>query len=270
MRRRRKRIAASPTGPMAAPSRSARRRCSSPARCSRAPATTSTRWRCTARRRGGSPAASSVAARRTRRGGSRKAEPRGRSSYPWLRLGAYAGVRARPVSLGPLLLYALVSAYLLFLLYRLTRLAQAWNRTGQIRQSAYPRKIPDVMASAVARCQAAIGLRSVSILGSSQISGPLTLGIRRAAIVLPESMLQSTSPQELTAALCHEMAHIRRHDFLMNLVYELALLPLSFHPAARLIKRRIDETRELACDEMAAGRIAERIPRRPTEGAGSG
>src|SRR5205814_8459680 len=75
------------------------------------------------------------------------------------------------------------------------------------------------------------------------------------AIVLPEGMFQSTSPQELTAALCHEMAHIRRHDFLMNLVYELALLPLSFHPAARLIKRRIDETRELACDEMAAGRI---------------
>src|SRR5437879_2768045 len=111
------------------------------------------------------------------------------------------------------------------------------------------------MASAAARCQAALGLRGVSILGSSEITGPLTLGIRRPAIILPEGMFQSTSPQELTAALCHEMAHVRRHDFLMNLVYELAVLPLSFHPAARLIKRRIDETRELACDEMAAGRM---------------
>src|SRR5205823_5595670 len=179
--------------------------------------------------------------------------PRGRSSYPWLRPGARVG--ARPVSLRPWSLYALLSAYLLFLLYRLIRLAQAWNRTDQIRASAHPTKIPDLMASAVARCQAALGLRGVSILGSSEISGPLTLGVRRAAIVFPESMFQSTSPTELTAALCHEMAHIRRHDFLMNLVYELALLPLSFHPAARWIKRRIDETRELACDEMAAGRM---------------
>ena len=89
-------------------------------------------------------------------------EPRGRSSYPWLRPGARVGAGARLVSLGPLSVYALLSAYLLFLLYRLTRLAQAWNRTGQIRQSAYPRKIPDVMASVVARCQAAIGLRSES------------------------------------------------------------------------------------------------------------
>ncbi|PYU96803.1 MAG: hypothetical protein DMG25_00750, partial [Acidobacteria bacterium] len=182
-------------------------------------------------------------------------EPRGRSSYPWLRLGANAGRRARPVSLPPFSVYGLLSAYLLFLLYRLIRLAQAWTRTDQIRDSAYPRRMPDPMASVVTRCQAALGLRGVSILGSAQISGPLTLGIRRAAIVLPEGMFQSTSPQELTAALCHEMAHIRRHDFLMNLVYELALLPLSFHPAARLIKRRIDETRELACDEMAARRI---------------
>ena len=182
-------------------------------------------------------------------------EPRGRSSYPWLRLGANAGRRARPVSLPPFSVYGLLSAYLLFLLYRLIRLAQAWTRTDQIRDSAYPRRMLDPMASVVTRCQAALGLRGVSILGSAQISGPLTLGIRRAAIVLPEGMFQSTSPQELTAALCHEMAHIRRHDFLMNLVYELALLPLSFHPAARLIKRRIDETRELACDEMAAGRI---------------
>jgi hypothetical protein len=59
----------------------------------------------------------------------------------------------------------------------------------------------------------------------------------------------------LTSTLCHEMAHIRRHDFLLNLVYEFLYLLISFHPAGALIKRRIDQTRELACDEMAAGRL---------------
>src|SRR4029077_14061527 len=56
----------------------------------------------------------------------------------------------------------------------------------------------------------------------------------------------------ILSRLGHELAHIRRHDFLLNLVYELLILPISFRPAAALIKARIDQTRELACDEIAA------------------
>jgi hypothetical protein len=50
----------------------------------------------------------------------------------------------------------------------------------------------------------------------------------------------------------------------MNLIYELAALPISFHPAAIFLKRRINETRELACDEIAISRLT-----RPTEYAQS-
>jgi hypothetical protein len=49
------------------------------------------------------------------------------------------------------------------------------------------------------------------------------------------------------------MAHVRRRDYLVNLICEFVLLPLVFHPAAWLLKRRIEETCELACDEAAAG-----------------
>jgi hypothetical protein len=48
------------------------------------------------------------------------------------------------------------------------------------------------------------------------------------------------------------MAHIKRRDFAWNLIYELLFLPVSFHPAALLVKRRINETRELACDETVS------------------
>jgi hypothetical protein len=82
--------------------------------------------------------------------------------------------------------------------------------------------------------------------------GPATLGIREPVLVLPEWFLSQASEDELSSTLCHELAHIRRHDFLLNLVYELFVLPISFHPAAVLIKARIDQTRELACDEIAA------------------
>ena len=84
------------------------------------------------------------------------------------------------------------------------------------------------------------------------------MGFHRPVIVLPETLLQSGPSEELTAALCHEMAHIRRRDYLVNLLCEFALLPLIFHPAAWLLKRRIEETRELACDEAAAGLLLRR------------
>jgi hypothetical protein len=52
----------------------------------------------------------------------------------------------------------------------------------------------------------------------------------------------------------HEMAHIKRRDFAFNLCYQLLSIPLAFHPAIVFIKRRINETRELACDEMVTER----------------
>jgi hypothetical protein len=52
----------------------------------------------------------------------------------------------------------------------------------------------------------------------------------------------------------HEMAHIKRRDFAFNLCYQLLSMPLAFHPAVVFIKRRINETRELACDEMVTER----------------
>jgi hypothetical protein len=79
-------------------------------------------------------------------------------------------------------------------------------------------------------------------------------------LVLPGCFLANSSEAELAAALCHELAHIRRHDFLLNLVYEILLLPITFHPAAWLIKKQIEQSRELACDEIAA----ENLPTRAT------
>jgi tetratricopeptide (TPR) repeat protein len=51
------------------------------------------------------------------------------------------------------------------------------------------------------------------------------------------------------------MAHISRHDFAFNLLYELLYLPASFHPAAWLIHRNIERTREMASDELVTERL---------------
>src|SRR5262249_47515633 len=74
--------------------------------------------------------------------------------------------------------------------------------------------------------------------------------------ILPESMREA-SDELLTTAIGHELAHIARRDFAWNLRCELVYLPISFHPAAAWLRREIDRTRELACDELVTSRLLE-------------
>jgi hypothetical protein len=71
-------------------------------------------------------------------------------------------------------------------------------------------------------------------------------------VVLPEPLVKTASDDELRAAISHELAHIQRHDYLLNIFYELISLPVAFHPCVFWMKRQIERTREAACDEMAA------------------
>jgi beta-lactamase regulating signal transducer with metallopeptidase domain len=138
---------------------------------------------------------------------------------------------------------------LLFILYRLLRLGRAWSATRAIRKSALPVVTSERLEKAMDHCRHALGMGDVSLLCSPSVMVPITLGWRRPAIILPEQLASGASPELLIAAIGHEMTHIRRRDYAWNILYELLLLPISFHPAAALVKRRINETRELACDE---------------------
>ena len=153
---------------------------------------------------------------------------------------------------------------LVLLLYGLSlaahtvRLARAWRWTERLardaRAGALP-AIPERAASIAARCQAAFGLERVPLFRSAAVDGPVTLGAREPAILLPPGFLEHAPPDHLTAALGHEMAHIHRRDFLLHLLGELWLLPVAFHPAARWLRRRLAESREMACDEAAVERL---------------
>src|SRR5438552_408361 len=160
-----------------------------------------------------------------------------------------------PISVPPFLVRIVLTSYLVWILLHSLNLARALKRTREACLDAEQRPLPDWMEPVVSRCRAEFGLRRVTILYSSRAFGPITVGARRPVIILPDSLFQPSAADDLSAALSHEMAHIRRHDFSLNLLYEFLFLPLSFHPAARLVRRRLDETREIACDEMAASRV---------------
>lgn len=146
----------------------------------------------------------------------------------------------------------LLAAWFLFVLYSLARLVWASIRTLRIRRAAHAREIPLRLDRVRSRCQEAFGQEGVELLFSSDISGPVAAG---GTIILPESLLAETSEDVLTTAIGHEMAHIARRDFACNLLYELLLLPVGFHPAAWPIRRGIERTREMACDELVTQRL---------------
>ena len=151
-----------------------------------------------------------------------------------------------------------VLLYGLSLAAHAVRLARAWRWTGRLARGARAvadSELPERAVSIAARCRAAFGLRPVPLFCSEAVYGPVTLGAREPAILLPPSFLESAPADHLTAALGHEMAHIHRRDFLVNLLCELSLLPVAFHPVTRWLRRRLAETREMACDEATVERL---------------
>jgi beta-lactamase regulating signal transducer with metallopeptidase domain len=156
----------------------------------------------------------------------------------------------RTVAYAPAIGAVLLAAYVLFVLFRLARLAWAWRITVRIRETAEPRVGPALLEDVWTRCLEAFGLRGVELLSSPGVSSPVAAGAWCATIVLPESLFAETSADVLTTAIGHEMAHLARHDFALKLVYELLYLPVSFHPASWVIRRGIEQTREMACDEL--------------------
>jgi beta-lactamase regulating signal transducer with metallopeptidase domain len=157
---------------------------------------------------------------------------------------------APPIALAPSTLMAVTACYVVFLLVRLAGLYRAVRRTRAVRREAHTASLPTFLTLCMSRCQAALGLREVPVLCSARLSVPLTVGARRPVIILPESLVHSAAADELTSAVGHEMAHVRRGDFALNALCELLYVPISFHPAAALMRRKISQTRELACDEM--------------------
>jgi beta-lactamase regulating signal transducer with metallopeptidase domain len=90
----------------------------------------------------------------------------------------------------------------------------------------------------------------VRILESTLVLVPTAVGWLRPAILLPASAFTGLTPQQLEAILAHELAHVRRHDYLVNLLQTAVETLLFYHPAVWWVSRQIRSEREQACDDM--------------------
>ena len=94
--------------------------------------------------------------------------------------------------------------------------------------------------------------RTVRLLRSTLVEVPTALGWLRPVILLPASALAGLSPDFLEAILAHELAHIRRGDFVVNLLQTCVEVLLFYHPAVWWLSGRIRAEREICCDDVAA------------------
>tara|TARA_R110000737_G_scaffold112830_4_gene145983 strand:+ start:15855 stop:17816 length:1962 start_codon:yes stop_codon:yes gene_type:complete len=97
-----------------------------------------------------------------------------------------------------------------------------------------------------------VGLsRKVVLLISSKTNVPMAIGWLKPVVLIPFSMLSGLSPQQLDMLLLHELAHIRRHDYLVNFLQTLVELLLFFHPAVRWVSKQMRNEREYCSDDIA-------------------
>jgi beta-lactamase regulating signal transducer with metallopeptidase domain/beta-lactamase class D len=105
------------------------------------------------------------------------------------------------------------------------------------------------MAAEIARKLSVSG--PVKVLESSLVSVPTAVGWLRPAILLPASAFTGLTPQQLEAVLAHELAHVRRNDYLVNVLQTGVETLLFYHPAVWWVSRQVRAEREHVCDDMA-------------------
>jgi GWxTD domain-containing protein len=148
------------------------------------------------------------------------------------------------------LLPAVVALWLLGVLAFSIRLLGGWRFTSHLRSCSHP--APADWQQTLERIAARVGTkRQVRLLISSLVDVPTVIGWLRPVILVPVEFLTGLSVEHITALLAHEIAHIRRHDYLASILQSIAEAVLFYHPAVWWISVQIRAERELCCDDLA-------------------
>jgi beta-lactamase regulating signal transducer with metallopeptidase domain len=101
--------------------------------------------------------------------------------------------------------------------------------------------------------------RPFQIVESAVVNVPMVIGWLRPVILLPGAALTGLSPGQLEAVIAHELGHIRRHDYVINVLQTTVETLLFYHPASWWISHRIRVEREHCCDDVAVELCGDRV-----------
>ncbi|MBS1759855.1 MAG: M56 family metallopeptidase [Bacteroidetes bacterium] len=101
------------------------------------------------------------------------------------------------------------------------------------------------------RTAVAMGIkRNINIRFSKLIKSPLTVGFYKPLILLPLAVINQLTTQQIEAVLLHELAHIKRYDYLINICVQFVNTILYFNPFVKFLCRELELEREKSCDEL--------------------
>jgi bla regulator protein BlaR1 len=141
-------------------------------------------------------------------------------------------------------------AYILLLWIPVLQFRKNFRYARQIRKQGLS-KIGVEWRLFTAQTASLIGIKKkVQVWLSALVHSPVTVGFLKPMILIPVAAINNLSPQQLEALLLHELAHIRRNDYLINLLMHAVQALLYFNPFARLFVNTIEREREKSCDEM--------------------
>jgi beta-lactamase regulating signal transducer with metallopeptidase domain len=133
------------------------------------------------------------------------------------------------------------------------RLVAGWSRANRLADDAGKNASAEWQRILI-NLQRRMGLSQlIRLVESAAVEVPTVIGWLKPVILLPTATLSGMSPEQIEMILAHELAHIRRHDFLVNLLQAVVETLLFYHPAVWWISNTIRIERENCCDDLAVG-----------------
>ena len=131
------------------------------------------------------------------------------------------------------------------------RLVTGWYLAGRLRQRG-TRPVSVLWRRRVHGLASRLRVtRPVRVVESTVVRVPAVIGWFRPVLLLPASAIAGLTTVQLEAIVVHELAHIRRHDYLVNGLQAVIETVLFYHPAVWWLSGRIREEREHCCDDVA-------------------
>jgi len=150
----------------------------------------------------------------------------------------------------------LVAIWALLFLAQLTRMAFGLRYVQGLRRQG-TKAISGEWVEWIEKASLRLGItQTVLLLQSERVKVPVALGFLKPVILVPIGLMTQLNTQQVEAILLHELAHICRKDYLVNLVQSFADAVLFFNPAVRWISARIREERETCCDNIVVQHTA--------------
>lgn len=167
---------------------------------------------------------------------------------------------ARPlITLGPNALSVIVAMWAVGVIALSLRLLGGWMLTRRLARSGVAAVSPVVAAAARHIAERLRLDRAVAIAESRAVMVPTLIGWIRPIVLLPAAALAGLSPDQLRAILAHELAHVRRHDYLINLLQSIVETLLFYHPAMWWVSAQVRTEREHCCDDLAIEVCGDRL-----------